>query len=55
MYGTQGIIRKWKLKDMVLDVDFESKKVVGITPTDWERTKINSNKLEEYKKLLNRL
>jgi len=35
-----GIIRGWKLKDMVFDVDIENKIIRGIVPTDWERTKI---------------
>lgn len=44
-----GISRGWKLKDMVFDIDFENIKVRSIIPTDWERTKIDSKKLEEYK------
>lgn len=35
-----GVIRKWKLKDIVFDIDFENKAIKSITPTDWERTKI---------------
>jgi hypothetical protein len=35
-----GIIRKWKLKDMVLQIDIENKKITAVVPTDWERTKI---------------
>ncbi|BCX15556.1 MAG: hypothetical protein KatS3mg097_448 [Candidatus Parcubacteria bacterium] len=45
-----GIIRGWKLKDMIFDIDFENKKIRKIIPTDWERTKINIKKLEEYRK-----
>ncbi|TXH02024.1 MAG: hypothetical protein E6R05_04755 [Candidatus Moraniibacteriota bacterium] len=37
-----GIKRKWKLTDMVFEVDFENRKVVGIVPVDWERTEITS-------------
>ncbi len=35
-----GIVRNWKLKDMVFQIDFENKKVTSMIPTDWERTKI---------------
>lgn len=35
-----GIRRKWKLTDMVFEVDFSQRKVIGITPVDWERTEI---------------
>lgn len=35
-----GVIRGWKLKDMVFQIDVENKKIVSIVPTDWERTKI---------------
>ena len=38
-----GLVRKWKLKDMIFDVDIPNRKVLGITPTDWERTKIDSD------------
>lgn len=47
-----GIIRGWKLKDMVFDVDVEGKRVRKITPTDWERTKIDQQKVEEYRRKL---
>lgn len=42
-----GLIRTWKLKDMIADVDIENKKVRSLIPTDWERTKIDQVKLEE--------
>ncbi len=45
-----GIIRSWKLKDMIFDIDIKNKKIKGITPTDWERTKIYTQKLNEYKR-----
>mgnify|MGYP001595937491 CR=1 FL=1 len=35
-----GVQRKWKLSDMVFQVDFSTKKITGITPVDWERTEI---------------
>ncbi|MCL5410248.1 MAG: hypothetical protein M1324_00105 [Patescibacteria group bacterium] len=44
-----GIVRGWKLKDMIFDIDIENKKIRKITPVDWERTKINQEKLEAYK------
>ncbi len=45
-----GIIRGWKLKDMIFDIDIENKRINGIVPTDWERTKIDAEKLEEYRR-----
>ena len=39
-FTKKGVIRSWKLKDMVFDLDVENKQVKGVTPTDWERTKI---------------
>ena len=45
-----GIVRGWKLKDMIFDIDVENKRIRNIVPTDWERTKINEEKMEEYKK-----
>ncbi len=41
-----GITRGWKLKDMVFDIDVENKRIVGMTPTDWERTKIDKERFE---------
>lgn len=36
-----GVIReKWKLQDMVFEIDFAEKKVTRVTPVDWERTKL---------------
>lgn len=45
-----GIVRGWKLKDMVFDIDIKNKQIIGIVPTDWERTKIDTERLEKYKK-----
>lgn len=42
-----GIIRTWALKDMVVDVDFENKKIISLIPTDWERTKLIEPKSEK--------
>ena len=35
-----GVVRGWKLKDMVIQIDFDHKQVLSVIPTDWERTKI---------------
>ena len=51
-FDEAGIVRGWKLKDMVFDIDVEGKKVRKITPTDWERTKIDREKVEEYRRKL---
>lgn len=48
-----GIIRGWKLKDMVFDIDNESKIIKKIIPVDWERTKIDEVKLAKYREGLN--
>ena len=35
-----GIIRSaWELKDMVIEIDPETRKAIKITPTDWEKTR----------------
>ncbi len=47
-----GIERGWKLKDMIFDVDIENKTLRSITPVDWERTKVNQEKFEAYKKAI---
>jgi hypothetical protein len=39
-FDEAGVIRSWKLKDMVFEVDIENKKITSMVPTDWERTKI---------------
>lgn len=39
-FDKEGVIRGWKLKDMVFQVDIENKKITSMVPTDWERTKI---------------
>ena len=38
-FDDAGIIRKWKLQDMVFQIDYENKKILSVVPTDWERTK----------------
>lgn len=43
-YEDVGIIRKWKLRDMIFDVDVENKKLRSLTPVDWERTKLDLGK-----------
>lgn len=45
-----GILREWKLKDMIFDIDFEARKIRSMIPTDWERTSIDASRFEEYKK-----
>ena len=35
-----GVVRGWKLQDMVFQIDIDNKKITSIIPTDWERTKI---------------
>ncbi|MEK7151565.1 MAG: hypothetical protein AAB784_02545 [Patescibacteria group bacterium] len=40
-----GIIRKWHAKDMIFDLDVEGKIIKAITPTDWERTTIDEERL----------
>lgn len=45
-----GIVRGWKLKDMIFDIDIENKRINRIVPVDWERTKIDAEKLEEYRR-----
>lgn len=39
-FAEEGIIRMWHLKDMMVDIDIENKKVRGVIPIDWERTEI---------------
>ncbi|MEK7583259.1 MAG: hypothetical protein AAB483_02565 [Patescibacteria group bacterium] len=39
-FEEEGIIRPWHLKDMIVKIDFEHKKVISVTPVDWERTLI---------------
>ncbi len=46
-YEEVGILRTWKLKDMIFDIDLENKKVQSITPVDWERTKLDLDKVTE--------
>ena len=40
LFEQSGVVRGWKLKDMVFQIDVENKKVISVVPTDWERTKI---------------
>ena len=46
-----GIERKFKLSDMIFDIDFDNPdgpKITKVTPVDWERTKIDEKKLGEF-------
>ncbi len=45
-YEAAGIIRKWKLRDMVFDIDIDQKKLRSMTPVDWERTKLEMEKID---------
>lgn len=40
-YDAVGIMRKWELKDMVCNIDFEKKSIISVIPTDFEKTKID--------------
>ena len=40
-FENAGINRKWKLKDMIFDINFDEKHIRSITPVDWERTIID--------------
>ncbi len=53
-YEAIGLHRNWKLKDMVFNIDIPNKKVIGVIPTDWERTKINTEKLAEARQEKNK-
>lgn len=44
-YAAIGLSRNWKMKDMIFHVDIPNRKVLDVTPTDWERTKIDYEKL----------
>lgn len=46
-YDAVGIMRKWELKDMVFDIDFEMKTIKSVIPTDFEKTKIDQPKFFE--------
>lgn len=46
-YDAVGIMRKWELKDMVCNIDFEKKSIISATPTDFEKTKIDHPKFFE--------
>jgi hypothetical protein len=39
-FDEAGVVRSWKLKDMVFQIDVRGKKIISIVPTDWERTRI---------------
>jgi hypothetical protein len=51
-FDQAGIVRSWKLKDMILKIDWENKRVLELVPTDWERTVIDQGKFAEYKKAI---
>lgn len=39
-FSEAGIERKWKLADMVVDIDLETRRIRSMVPVDWERTVI---------------
>ncbi len=44
----EGIVReKWKIQDMIFEIDFEARRVTKVTPVDWERTKLLPKTKEE--------
>jgi len=51
-FNEAGILKDWKLKDMVFNIDVKGKKIRKIIPTDWERTKIDRKKVKEYRRKL---
>lgn len=46
-FAVLNIKRGWHLKDMVLDIDLNTKSLRNITPTDFERTKVFAGKNSE--------
>ena len=44
----EGIVReKWKIQDMIFEIDFAGRRVTKVTPVDWERTKLIPKNKEE--------
>lgn len=54
-YEDSGIIRKWKLRDMIFDLDVESKTLKSLTPVDWERTKLDFDKITKARVKLDKV
>ncbi len=51
-YESVGLIRSWwRLKDMILDVDLDRRVLRSITPIDWEKTRIDAEKLAKARSL----
>ena len=46
-YEQIGLHRNWKLKDMIFNLDIPNRKVTSVIPTDWERTKIDTDLLNK--------
>ncbi|MHB8860651.1 MAG: hypothetical protein ACYC48_02855 [Minisyncoccota bacterium] len=44
-FEAAGVIRGWKLKDMVFQIDLENKRILAVVPTDWERTRIEEKSI----------
>lgn len=51
-FSSIGLNRTWKIKDMIADVAIEDKAVMSLTPTDWERAKIDQTKLTEAREMI---
>ena len=35
----------WKIQDMIFDIDFDNKEILSVIPTDWEKTKLDKEKI----------
>jgi hypothetical protein len=42
-FDQAGFMRNWKLKDMVFQIDPQTRALIGIVPVDFERTKLKAN------------
>lgn len=42
-FEAAGFFRAWRAKDMVYQIDPAQKKILGLVPTDWERTKFDKD------------
>jgi len=52
-YEKKGLIRKFKMKDMIFDI--QNNQIIKIIPTDFERTKLDEQKLDKilWNKIVN--
>lgn len=42
-----GVIREWKMQDMVFDIDIDKRMIHGMVPTDWRWTEIDEKKWKD--------